>query len=179
MINTPATKVFVRKKYLTQVETEDLVEAYLMAVDCRPSDRIRFTVLLSSGGVWSGLPIEALLCDRFGARFTTTPEIYPTETLQPYTCLEGPYNIVEYSLLKNAKLDFGAKGNYLFTINYEGAGLAEDPEQYKTHNIIVGELGHLYAFPNNYFRVINNWFGSDVEEIKEYRRDSKFYFAGE
>ncbi len=179
MINLPAIKVEIRKSYLTQQESNKWVSAYLLAVDARKFDRLRFTVFLESGAIWSGLPIEAIACDRYGADLTNFEHI-DNERLQPYTNLEGPVTVCSYELMKNANLiikDFGP-ANYLFTINYEGLGIAEDPEQYKTHNICVLETGHLCAVPNNYIRVIEPWFTDVEKSVDNYRRDKKFYFAG-
>ena len=66
--------------------------------------------------------------------------------------------------------------NYLFTINYQGDGIAEDPEQYKTHNIVVLNNGQLAAVPNNIMKAKDNWFSTDKK--MKYARIKKHYFAG-
>jgi hypothetical protein len=175
MIPSPNIKIHVNDNYLTNNKESGYTEAYLMAVDCRPNDIIRFTVLLESGAVWSGLPIEAIYCDKFGELNGTALE---NEQLQPYSCLEGQVSVISYGLIKNVELSTKlGKAYYLFTINYQGEGLSEDPEQYKTHNIVVLESGQLAAFPNNYIKVVNNWFNKDID-TKNYQRTSKYYFAG-
>lgn len=183
MQNTPAIKVRVANKYLANhaPEVTGFTQGYLLSVDCRPCDRIRFSCFLESGAIWSGLPIEALWCDRFqpveGSKSFQTPE------LQPYTCLEGPFCVYSYDALKSAAMKVisgalkGLCGNYLFSINYQGAGFAECPEQYKTHNIVVLENGQFAALPNNYMQIIEPWFTSEVVALK-YKRDVNFYFAG-
>lgn len=177
MTPLPAIKIHVDTLYLTQRKQKGFTEAYLMGVDARMSDALKFTVYLESGAVWSGLPIEALYCDRFGA---IAPCHWSNEILQPYSCLDGPVSVIRYKLLKNAKLiikDLGA-ARYLFTINYQGGGLADDPEQFKTHNVIVlDEFGVLAAVPNNYMKVADNWFGANID-TRNYRRNNKHYFAG-
>lgn len=178
MIETPIIKVLVHKSFLTAgVETE-FVDAYLMGIDARPNHHIRFTVYLSSGAVWSGLPIEAVYCDRFNPINVTA--VLETSKLQPFSCLEGPASVITYSLLKNAKLETSlGPANYLFTVNYQGEGLAEDPEQYKTHNIVVLTSGQLAALPNNQMRVLDNWFASSqANATANYKRSNKFYFPG-
>jgi len=181
--NTPAIKVRINNSYLTNHTGHGFTEAYLLAVDCRAFDRIRFTVFLASGGIWSGLPIEAIYCDRFGSG-EAQAQVYTTPELQPYTCLEGPYSVFEYAALKSAALAVisgalkGSEASYLFTINYTGGGFAECPEQYKTHNLVVLANGQLAALPNNYVKVVEPWFTVESTEKLPYRRDSKYYFAG-
>lgn len=177
MIETPRIKVLVKNTYLG-LKDDGLTQAYLMAVDCRMSSYIRFTVYLETGALWSSLPIEAIYCDKFGEVDLTKES--STEDLQPYSCLEGPISIVEYTLVKNASVDtktLGA-GNYLFTINYEGVGISEDPEQYKSHNIVCLESGQLCALPNNYIRFKDNWFAQHNNEKLEYKRSKTYYFPG-
>lgn len=176
MINLPAIKIIVDKRYLTNFKEQAPVQGYLLAADCRPNDIIRFTVFLESGAVWSGLPLEAIYCDKYG--INTELAAFTTDILQPFTCLEGPYSFIAYDLIKNAELETKlGLAYYLFTINYEGQGLAEDPEQYKTHNIIVLENGQLAALPNNYIKVKDAWLsGQDTTE--GYSRSNKYYFAG-
>ena len=177
MIQAPKVKLLVDNKFLG-LTNSGLTQAYLLALDCRMSSFIRFTVYLESGAVWSGLPIEALYCDRFNS--VQMDDKLTTDVLQPFSCLEGPTSIVEYEILKNASVmsrGLGS-GNYLFTINYQGNGLAEDPEQYKTHNIIVLESGRLAALPNNYLRFKDNWFSYQANQPVEYKRMPDFYFPG-
>lgn len=178
MINIPSIKVFVLNEYLTDFKKQGTTEAYLLAVDCRPGSIIRFTVYLESGAIWSGLPVEAIFCDRFSqidiSKKQTTPH------LQPFSCLEGSLSVISYSLLKHAELQTRiGPGHYLFTINYEGDGLSEDPEQHKTHNIIVLESGQLCALPNNFIQVVDNWFSkSNTDDLTHYKRAKKFFFPG-
>jgi hypothetical protein len=176
MVNVNSVKVLINERYLTQRKKGGFQQAYLLAVDCRPNDIIRFTVLLETGAIWSGLPIEAIWCDKFNEINKKLEK--RTDTLQPFTCLESPVTVVEYGLLKNAEL--GTKlgiAYYLFTINYSGVGLAEDPEQYKTHNVVVLQSGQLAALPNNHVVSKNGWFNSN-KSTKNYKRSNKNYFAG-
>lgn len=182
MINTPSIKVKVNNYYLTDgTDLGKFTEGYLMAVDCRPFQAIKFTVYLESGAIWSGLPIEAIYCDNFKeiSLSSAPPQHLTTDVLQPFSCLEGPYDTIEYNLIKNAKLNTKlGNAHYLFTINYEGSGLASDPEQYKTHNIVVLESGQLAALPNNMIKVVDNWFSDDTIDTSNYKRSSKHYFPG-
>lgn len=175
MINLPAIKVFVGNQYLMQ-KGKGFTAGYLATLDARPNSYLRFTVYLESGALWSGLPIEALTTK-------TLPLLHKTNALQPFSCLEGPASVCEIELLKHAKgLCFNGTEtfNYLFTINYQGTGLADDPQQYKTHNIVEISNGQLAAMPNNYLWFSDNWL-FDEKKAKEkftYKRSAKRYEPG-
>lgn len=180
MLPLPALKSFVPKEYLTDGQEVGWVEAYLMAIDARNGQALRFTVLLESGGIWSGLPIEAIYVP-YNGDFSEVEKQkgHSTEVLQPFSCLEGPVSFIAYQILKDAEVETPlGPGQYLFTINYEGLGLAEDPEQYKTHNVItLYSSGQLCAMPNNMIKVKNNWFTNE-SDTSDYRRTSMRFFAG-
>ncbi len=176
MIKSPTIKVLVANEYLTGNKQKGFSEAYMMGLDCRNSSHIRFTVYLDTGAVFSGLPIEAIYCDKFNK--VKKGKKFNNQELQPYTCLDGSVSWVIYELIKNADVKILGLGdaNYLFTINYQGDGISEDPEQYKTHNIVVLANGQLAAVPNNFMIASDNWFSTD-KKLK-YTRIKKHYFAG-
>jgi hypothetical protein len=174
VINLPAKKIFIRSEYLSADGVkDDFVAAYFVAVKAVANKALQFTVYTEHGAIFSGLPIEAI---------TSRPEIKGTpltnEELQPFTCLEGPVSLVSYELLKDANLDtkLGISGSYVLTLDYEGSGLAEDPEQYKTHNLIQLDNGQFAALPNNYCYFKDNWLRSNKKF--PYKRPSKKYYAG-
>ncbi len=70
------------------------------------------------------------------------------------------------------------EGEYLFTLSYEGEGLASDSEQSKTHNIFALDNGQYAAMPNNMCLFKDNWFAYDKLTLPNYRRSSKRYAAG-
>ncbi|NDD53498.1 hypothetical protein EBZ39_06430 [bacterium] len=178
MISLPSIKVVVLNEHLTDFQKPGTTEAYLLAADCRPGSIIKFTVYLSGGAVWSGLPIEAIFCDRFSC--VDISKKTTTDVLQPFSCLEGPVSILTYDLIKHSKVQTKiGPGHYLFTINYEGCGLSEDPEQHKTHNIIILSTGQLCALPNNFIKIVDNWFSDNSDnDLTHYKRTKKFFFPG-
>lgn len=171
-------KVFVKSDYVTNGNVKDeFIEAYLLAVKAVANRALDFTVYTEHGAIYSGLPIEAI--------FKHKPEKgykhLTTDLLQPYTCLEGPVNVIKYSLLDNATClvpSLKTVGNYLFTIDYHGNGLANDPEQHKTHNIIYLDSGQFAAMPNNYIQFMDNWFAGKTVQKYPYKRRTKTYYAG-
>lgn len=175
MINAPTIKLFVAPQYITKTPGP-LMPCYLMGLDARENQHLRFTVYLNSGAIWSGLPIEALRSDRMDISQT---KIYENWDLQPFTCLDGTVSAVTYKLLLNASMETHlGQGRYLFTVNYQGTELSDDPEQYKTHNIIALDNGQLCALPNNMIRVNDTWFRDDNADVKNYKRTSIRYMAG-
>lgn len=187
MVNLPTIKILVKRSYLTQDPADEYVftEAYLVAVAANAGDALYFTVYTIDGAIFSDLPIEAIMCDRFDINDEIDSSAYDNEELQPFTCLEGPVSVISYDLMKNARLVARVgrdqvPARYLFTLYYHGEGLAEDPEQSKTHNVVVLENGQLAALPNNKCLFIDNWFASNEGGAKwpPYRRRTKFYRAG-
>jgi len=176
LIKSPQIKILVHNSYLTNNKEEGFSEAYMIGLDCRDGSHIRFTVYLSSGAIFSGLPIEAIYCDKFNE--VNKKGKLTNQHLQPYSCLEGVVSCLVYDLIRNCAVLIKNLGeaNYLFTINYQGFGLSDDPEQHKTHNIVVLKNGQLAAIPNNYMLVKDNWFSTG--KTLKYSRVKKHYFAG-
>jgi hypothetical protein len=179
-VNIPTLKVKIIKSYLTQDGADAMLteDAYLISAKCVSGRPILFTVHLESGAVYSSLPIEALRCTKYSEHFVYNSDL-KTEELQPFTCLDGPAQLIEYEALKDyqVKTKLGIDGRYLFTIDYAGGGLAEDPEQFKTHNVIVLDSGQLCALPNNYCLFVDKHF-TETKEFPKYTRSSKYYLAG-
>jgi len=176
--NLPALKVLVSKFYLNGTMGHE--PGYLVAAHCRNNRPILFTVHLESGALFSGLPIEALYSSRFSE--ASPKAVYDTMQLQPFSCLAGPVQCITYDHMKGCggmfKIDGkDMAGHYLFTIDYAGDGLAEDPEQYKTHNIIELVNGHLAALPNNHCLFLDKFFTEDRGWPKYYR-NSSYWSAG-
>lgn len=173
----PAIKVYVLSDYVSGgVVVNSFVEAYFLRVKAVPYRALQFTVYTEHGAIYSHLPIEAIF---------HTPEkpnhILKNEELQPYSCLEGPVEVFKYSLLDNVECEtkLGLNGSYWFTIDYHGDGLAFDPEQTKTHNIIALENGQLAALPNNYIVFSDNWFADRKDQTMfPYKRLNKKFFPG-
>jgi hypothetical protein len=176
-VDLPNIKVFVRKSFLNK-DSDGLEEAYLLSVTNIPNRPLFFNVLLESGAIYSRLPISALSCDRFNP--LGEPE-FELEDLQPYSCLDGSICVVSNSLLKDSDIvcrisdKKDVPGNYLFTIDVMGQGLAEDPEQYKSFNIAVLYNGQIVALPNNLMYITNDYFTKNVGWPNHIRRNTKYW----
>lgn len=190
-LSTPPLKVRALARFMSNPaalarhpELPPLVEAYLVAVTAQAGRPLLFTVLLENGALFSGLPISALFCEKYGAEVSTTSQCLSVVEAQPWSCLEGPAQIVEYELLLDAQVWVrtprleNRNCFYLFTIDYHGEGLAQDPEQSKSHNILVTDHGQLLAMPNNYCLFRNEWFtGGRLAFPTWLRRQSAYYRA--
>lgn len=187
--NTPAIKVQVNNKFLNEELKSGYTEGYLISVTSIYGRPLFFTVHLETGALFSRLPITALFCDRFHT-LRTKPFQYDLGWLQPYSCLEGDINVIEYAHLKNCqvvgKFGYGSEkeGFYLFTVEVIGKGLTEDPEQHKSHNIIVIEDGQLAALPNNKLLFPDQFFTEIDSNDRgdkiwpKYKRNKKYHLAG-
>jgi hypothetical protein len=181
LMNCHPLKVKIKNSYISNLSGYE--EGYLIAVSAIPNQQLTFTVHLQSGALFSSVPIEAILCEKFGATASEESVQLEGHQLQPWTCLEDPSQLLVYDYLENydtvCKIeDQHVNGNYIMTISYSGRGLADDPEQSKTHNIIVLENGQLAALPNNYILFKDQFFTTkELEFPKHYRRKSKWYFS--
>ena len=183
-VNIPALKVFVRDSLLTaNPENKKLTEGYLIAVTSIPYRPLLFTVHLITGAVFSRVPLSALVCKKYNPNMEDPPEM-PLEVCQPYVCLEGDIQHISYEYLKDYEVicKLGDKqeyhGRYLFTVDYQSQqGLADDPEQFKTHNIIALDSGQIAALPNNMCLFKDGFFAQGNEWPKEYRRQKIYQYG--
>lgn len=179
--NIPTIKISVLDSYLTNnlnIITE--TNGYLMSVKSVDGNALAFTVLLETGAIFSNLPIEAIRCYRYDNFKTKNLKVYNTKELQPYSCLDGDIQIIEYSLLRHSDMLIRLNGEdvdakYLFTIDYNGTSLADDPEQRKTHNIVQLSNNQIAAMPNNKSLIVNKSLTTINGWPSMYRRINKYY----
>ena len=160
-VNLNVQKVKVNKFYLTNGKESCFIEAYLIGARCLAGRPILFTVHLENGAVYSGLPIEAI----YGENSTEQGK-HVTQDLQPWSCLESPAQYILYTHLKDYEVfctTLQKSGRYIGTIDYHGEGLAQDPEQHKSHNLILPNDGQLMAMPNNYCIFNDKYFTKEMD----------------
>lgn len=169
-------RVLVRRKYLNP-KFDGFEEAYLIGVTALANRPLLFTVHLESGALFSRLPIIALSCTKYGA--TPTEKEIPINLAQPWSAFDASIQVFTYAHLKDCDVQTKLSGRevfgkYLFTIDYNGHGLAEDPTEYKSHNVCVLEDGNLIAYPNNYLLFTDGFF-TEINGWPEYRRSDKYW----
>lgn len=179
-VNTPSLKVFILNHYLNNdINDNSFTEGYLTSVKSIDGNSLSFTVLLETGALFSNLPIESIYIKKYNDINMNIK--FNTRQLQPYSCLDGSIQVIEYELLKHCDvkclIGFNSiKGVYLFTIDYNGSSLADDPEQRKTHNIIALENGQLAALPNNKCLFLNKSLTDNKDnKFPKYKRTEKYY----
>lgn len=173
--NIDSIKVKIRKSFLYQDNQKGFEKAYLIAIKAIPNRCLMFTAHLESGALFCNIPITELICERYNPEIKT--KSYSLRELQPYSCLQGDIQVIKYSHLKDCGVVIKeplAQGHYLFTVDYLGEGLSEDPEQYKTHQIIVLADGQIGAFPNNYLLFKDEFFTDRNIQFPGYKRNKKY-----
>lgn len=174
ILDLPATKVFIYSQFLQAKHRERFTEAYLVAVTTIPGRPLLFTVHTVDGAVYSRLPIHS-----FQTKETKQAlSLYDLSDLQPWSCLEGPAFFIQHSYLKGYTVHAKVKGNtliaeYFGTIDYFGGGLASDPEQHKTHNLIMLDNGQMAALPNNHCLFVDKHFVKKPYSWPKYRRQTE------
>ena len=179
IIEIPPFKVEIDKRYMTDFNDSGVEEGYVQAIKVANNDCIKFLVHTEYNAIYSWLPIEAIFYDK-----KLKDMVYPTEYLQPYSCLESPaqYFVIRSIHNQDVTVLLGDRHDavYLFTIDYMGDGLASDPVQSKTHNVCYLKYsGQMCAVPNNKM-LTGTSYVSDSEDVpKHYRRQTRKYFAYE
>ena len=184
-VNVPSLPILVRKKYLNP-DLDGFERAYLISVTGVAGRPLFFGVHLESCALYTRLPITALVCTRYTDG--SLPLSYSPLSLQdsqPWSCLAGDVQYICLDHLKGARTLVKARngttmyGNYLFSIDYDGDGLTEDPEQYKSHNVIALKDGSLVAYPNNYLLFLDEYFVDNKDDkFPNYKRQSKYWMPG-
>ena len=174
----PSLPICVDNHYISP-EKAGVEKAYLVGITTQRNQPLLFTVHLQSGALYSRLPIEALYSFRFGGRLDF---LFETKDLQPWSCLSDTSQVYAIDHLryydvrvKINKVELPA--HYLMTVDYFGDGLADDPEQFKTHNLVVLPNCQIAALPNNRCLFVDQYFTTG-DSWPRYQRRSKHYFVG-
>lgn len=175
LIDIPFIHARVRLQYVTDNEQSGFEECYVFAVTCIVGRPPLFTCHMRSGAVFSRLPLEAFLAMSDNP-FTALPD----RALCPWTCVGSTVSVRRHEYLKDytVVIEGGARGKYLFTLDYTDGNYSEDPEQHKTHNVIALEDGRFAAMPNNYCRFLDSHFTVESLPVAHYRRQSEYWTAG-
>lgn len=169
-LDVPRLKILVDKKFLTNKKENGLIEAYLFAVTLIESRPLLFTVHTIDGAVYSRIPIDAL--------YTKKPKkILNRRYLDPWGAISSNGQVVSHQYLKDYAVQSvrcERLGRYLFTIDYFNGGFAEDPEEFKTSNVIALENGQICAWPNNYCLFKDEHFTESPVKTK-YSRNKEYF----
>lgn len=146
----PPIQVKVLQSYLYQNYAEGYENGTLIALRVQQNQAFQFTVLLESGALFTGIPIDCIC----GAH---RDALLPLEIAQAYDSIGEDIEIIEHQILRlmncSVKLNNNKflYGQYLFTVEFRTSGLARHPEQWKQFHIISTEKGFV-VYPQ--YRII-------------------------
>jgi hypothetical protein len=165
--NIPYTHAYINPRFLG-IDTEEWQECYIFAVTTLLNRPLLFTAHLSSGAVYSRLPLVA---------FSPVVEGHDKANLDcdPWGSI-APYNtIIKFDYLKDyevVNIRPSDSGRYLFSIDPVAEGYAEDPEQHKTLHVIQFD-NYYSALANNMVMFKDTHFTADI--VYKYKRNTTYY----
>jgi hypothetical protein len=144
--NLPPLTIFVRNEFIYK-NKEGFTEARLVGIRALSNQSIQFTVLLSNGALYTGLPPHAL-CFKQNA-----PKISLEESLM-WDNISSEIDVITFDLLRYTPCtvktinDKIIEGIYRFTIDYVGNNdLSRDPEHWKMTHVIESNDGNMLIYP--------------------------------
>lgn len=145
--NLPALQVYVSNSFLN-AKADGCEAGTLISVRAQQNQALQFSVLLESGALYTGLPINAL----------SRQAIFNPVALskaQAYDAISSNIEVITLETLRHMKctyLPFGEKtpleALYLFTIDFVETGLARHPIQWKQFHVLEdASTGILVIYP--------------------------------
>ena len=172
--NIPYFKCWVRKEFTHNHEhyQGEYLHCLVIAVNTVPDRCLSFQVVftgcesdieetenLHGGAMWARLPITALIAD---TPLKEWPERMPVHLAQPWDCSSHYHSVVKFDRVSSSpwlcKIDGEFHtGRYLFTVDYTGNEIADDPAQHKQSHVLeltdaAKYTGNIVALPNNRVR---------------------------
>ena len=166
--NLPPLQVKVNNAYLD--DSLGFTDGTLVSVRAMQNQAFQFSVLLSTGALYTGLPISA-----FGK--------LPLDIAQAYDCIGSEIQVITLDLLRYMKCtvkDFNGNihnGYYLFTIDFtDNNGLARHPEQWKQFHVVKTVNGFM-AYPQ--YRIVfqDDAFCPDRDTLQGYKYNTTIHCA--
>ena len=171
--NIPHFKCWVRKEFTAnhQEYRGEFIHALAIAVNTIPDRSLSFQVVFTGceeedpdknihgGAMWARMPIQALVADIPVEQWAEPMEDH---ICQPWDCESRHHSVIVMDRVSSSpwlcKIDnqfFTAR--YMFTVDYTGNDIADDPAQHKQSHVIyltdAGEwTGNFVALPNNRVR---------------------------
>ena len=184
--NMPYFRALVRREYTTahQRGHGEFLKALVFGVHCRRGRMVDFQVMFlgedhqgnkvqTGGAMFAEMPIRALC-------HMPVPEPTTLDEVAPWDVFSETFTVVEFDLLTRMRchiLPSKIGGRYLFTIDFCGSDLADDPEQHKQLHIIKLDSGNFGAFPNNRLIMEDPAQWDALTERPDFASDGREYFA--
>jgi len=182
----PYFRCLVRREYTTAHKRGkgEYLAAIAMAAHCRRGRMLDFQVVFTGedengakvqtgGAMFAMVPIVAL-----SHQACADPEI---ADVAPWDVFSETFTVVELDLLTRMRmlsLPNRNGGRYLFTIDFCGSDLADDPEQHKQLHVCKMDSGHFGAFPNNRMLLEDPAQWVTLTERPDFESDGREYFGG-
>ena len=172
--NVPHFNCWVRREFTCNHMDYhgEYLHAVAFAVNTIPDRSLSFQVVFTGceeleetgenvhgGAMWARMPIEALVAD---IPLQEWPEPMLDHLCQPWDCESRDHSVVIMDRVSSSpwicKIDGEFyTGEYMFTVDYTGNDIADDPAQHKQSHVIyltdAGEwTGNFVALPNNRVR---------------------------
>lgn len=154
-VDVPLTYCKLRAEYLYNCEDHHglFVPCAVFAASSIQGRAVGFHVLLSNGALIYRLPISALV------HLETAPDL-PLDHLELWDCFSAHMTAQEYIFLRGMRVDVLLKdgevypGQYLFTLDWWGSSLADNPGEggHKCAHVLALDNGCYAAQPNNRLR---------------------------
>ena len=184
--NLPATRVWVRKEYLTDHKSGhgEFVEGVWVSCKSIPGRAFYFeTYLPKYGAMYDKLPISAFLSDPE----TPNPDL-DLPNLQFWNAMDYGVVCLEKQFVGSMDYEirtrhFGTmKGTYMFTLdNYHpdidiaNYSVSEDPQEHKSHNCIELENGQYALYPNNRTRIYDLAITPEEPTLPDFKVSTQYY----
>jgi hypothetical protein len=174
--NIPHFKCWVRREFTSNHEQYhgEYLHALAIAVNTIPDRSLSFQVVFTGqesncedwdegnihgGAMWARMPIQALVADIPSEEFPVPMEDH---LAQPWDCESRDHSVIVMDRVSSSpwlcKIDGKFyNGKYMFTVDYTGNDIADDPAQHKqSHVLYITEdckwQGNFVALPNNRVR---------------------------
>ena len=174
--NVPHFNCWVRREFTSNHQNYhgDFLHAIAFAVNTIPDRSLSFHIVFTGceidredgptenvhgGAMWARMPIQALVAD---IPLEDWPEPMEAHLCQPWDCESRDHSTVVLDRVSSSPWlckiggDFYT-GKYLFTVDYTGNDIADDPAQHKQSHVIYltdagSWTGNFVALPNNRVR---------------------------
>ena len=152
--NIPHFNAWIRKEF-THNHLDyhgEYLHAVVFAVNTIPDRCLSFQVVFTGfeldaeedaenihgGAMWARMPITALVADSV---LEQMPEAMPTHLAQPWDCSSYEHAVIKMDRVSSSpwlcKIDNEFyTGRYLFTVDYTGNDIADDPAQHKQSHVL-------------------------------------------
>jgi hypothetical protein len=176
--NLPPLQIHVHNSFILE-NGEGTSEGTLIGIRSLMNQAFQFTVLMTDGALFTGLPINAL------TRKKDNKTILPIQEAQAYDCIGSRIEVITFDLLRYMKCKLKTFFNifydcqYLFTIDFiDENGLARHPVQWKQFHVLENSDGNLMCYPQYRIQFKDGAFCHESnKELKNYKYNETIHLA--